>query len=246
MKGHYLFNTNEWDGAVAEIHIDESKLDSRDWYTNNFLKGYHLFKLGKSDELAGLIKTFDAKLIKSRQVQNASQDVAVCGLPESTPMELKSAERYMSELKGLQGWLERDPVTLLDNIAEDYLADLRIPLVSARKPARGRVHRGVRNALDEIWEPLSELVARLRSVLSDHPGPTPVVLHLTSGNGTPTRLRLTDELCVRPQPDRGNILNLESTASESAHAIRTSYRQRFSTIDTPTLASETYSRSTSS
>jgi pimeloyl-ACP methyl ester carboxylesterase len=63
--------------------------------------------------------------------------------------------------------LGRDPLTVLDQIAEDYLTDLRIPLVSARRPARGRVHRGFRNALDEIWKPLSELVARLRR---DDPG----------------------------------------------------------------------------
>lgn len=111
MKGHYLFNTNDWNGGVANVHIDESKLAARDWYTHNFLKGYLFFKLGKSDELAKLIKTFDARLTKARQLENASQDVADCGLPESKPMELKSAERYMSELKGLHGWLERDPVT---------------------------------------------------------------------------------------------------------------------------------------
>lgn len=63
--------------------------------------------------------------------------------------------------------LGRDPLIVLDQIAEDYLTDLCIPLVPARKPARGRVHRGFRNALDEIWEPLSDLVARLRR---DDPG----------------------------------------------------------------------------
>ena len=56
----------------------------------------------------------------------------------------------------------RDAPSLLAKIAEDYLTDIRIRLVPARQPARGRVHRGFRNALDAIWESLSELVARLR------------------------------------------------------------------------------------
>jgi hypothetical protein len=36
------------------------------------------------------------------------------------------------------------------------------------------------------------------------------------------------ETCVRPQPDRGNILNLEPTAGESASALRLNFRGRFS------------------
>lgn len=58
--------------------------------------------------------------------------------------------------------LGRDPLTVLDSIAEDFLTDSRVALVPARRPAQGRVHRGFRGALDEIWDPLSELVARLR------------------------------------------------------------------------------------
>lgn len=65
--------------------------------------------------------------------------------------------------RGTQTFLPgRDPLTLLGDITEDVLTDVRIPLVRARRPARGRVHRGFRNALDEIFEPLEELVARLR------------------------------------------------------------------------------------
>lgn len=65
--------------------------------------------------------------------------------------------------RGTQTFLPgRDPLTLLADITEDVLTDVRIPLVRARRPARGRVHRGFRHALDEIWEPLSELADRLR------------------------------------------------------------------------------------
>lgn len=70
--------------------------------------------------------------------------------------------------RGTQVFLPgRDPLTLLGEIAEDILTDVRIPLVRAPKPARGRVHRGFRNALDEIWTPVARLVDRLRR---DHPG----------------------------------------------------------------------------
>lgn len=124
MKGHYLFNTNDWNGAVANIRIDESKLGAADRRTHNFLKGYRLFKLGKSDELASLIKTVDDELIKFRQLENASQDdVAVCGVMESKPMELKSAGRYLSGLKGLYAWMERDPVEAESHFIESLPAE---------------------------------------------------------------------------------------------------------------------------
>ena len=46
--------------------------------------------------------------------------------------------------------------------------------------------------------------------------------------------------CVRPQPDRGNILSLESTASETADNLRINYRQRFSIFNVS--ASYTFGR----
>ena len=36
------------------------------------------------------------------------------------------------------------------------------------------------------------------------------------------------ETCVRPQPDQGNIINMESTGFESIHTLQLDYRQRFS------------------
>jgi hypothetical protein len=88
--------------------------------------------------------------------------------PSTQALAALGEEFAVIAFRGTETFLPgRDPVTLLDNVAEDYLTDLRIPLVPARQPARGRVHRGFRNALDEIWEPLSELAARLRR---DDPG----------------------------------------------------------------------------
>jgi triacylglycerol lipase len=63
--------------------------------------------------------------------------------------------------------LGRDPLSVLGEVADDVLTDVEIPLVPAGRPSRGRVHRGFRNALDEIWKPLHELVASLRR---DDPG----------------------------------------------------------------------------
>ena len=96
--------------------------------------------------------------------------------PAGPPLNGLSAQAYAAlgdgfaviAFRGTQVFrLGRDPLSILDEIAEDFLTDLQIPLVPARIPARGRVHRGFRNALDEIWEPLSDLVARLRR---DDPG----------------------------------------------------------------------------
>lgn len=91
--------------------------------------------------------------------------------PAGPPLDGPSTEAFAAlgdgfaivAFRGTQTFLlGRDPVTVLDSIAADFLTDACLPLVPARRPAHGRVHRGFRKALDEIWEPLSELVARLR------------------------------------------------------------------------------------
>jgi DNA polymerase III subunit alpha len=46
----------------------------------------------------------------------------------------------------------------------------------------------------------AEVVARLKSVLADHPGVVPVHLVLRNGTGRQTKLRLTDDLCITRDP----------------------------------------------
>lgn len=83
--------------------------------------------------------------------------------PSTEAFAVKGDGFAIVAFRGTQVFLPgRDPLTLLEAVSQDVLADVRIPLVRARKPARGRVHRGFRNALDEIWKPVAELVDRLR------------------------------------------------------------------------------------
>jgi DNA polymerase-3 subunit alpha len=69
-------------------------------------------------------------------------------------------------------------------------SDVRVPDLSEANGAPVTLSLAPRQCTGQV-------AARLRSVLADHPGPTPVVLHVANGNGSPTRLRLADDLCVR-------------------------------------------------
>src|SRR4029079_1667366 len=52
-------------------------------------------------------------------------------------------------------------------------------------------------------------------------------MDITSATPSSCKPGQSAETCVRPQPNRGNILNLESTSSETADNLRINYRQRF-------------------
>lgn len=91
------------------------------------------------------------------------EPAGVCDGPGTGAFAVRGDGFAAIAFRGTQTFLPgRDPLTLLGEIAGDVLTDVRIPLVRARKPAHGRVHRGFRSALDEIWEPLEQLVDRLR------------------------------------------------------------------------------------
>ncbi|HVL89610.1 MAG TPA: DNA polymerase III subunit alpha [Actinomycetota bacterium] len=74
---------------------------------------------------------------------------------------------------------------------------------TTRRAANGRRRAAARTGDDTLVLRLSAeragdpaFVAELRGVLSSHPGPTPVHLHLTSGEGTTKVLRLADDYQV--------------------------------------------------
>ncbi len=53
-------------------------------------------------------------------------------------------------------------------------------------------------------------------------------LDLTSPTPASCRPEQSSAVCARPQADRGNIINMESTGSETFHSLRLNFRQRFS------------------
>ncbi len=124
MKGHYLFTTNDWNGPVANIPIDASKLDRRDRYIHYFLEGYRAFKANKREQLATLIAELETDLAKSRQLtQEASEGTSICGAGGYTSTDLKAGERYLRELKGLHAWQQSDPATTEAHFKESLPAE---------------------------------------------------------------------------------------------------------------------------
>jgi tetratricopeptide (TPR) repeat protein len=113
MKGHYLFHTNDWNSAVAELSIKTDDLDPRGQYTSKFLEGYKLFYQEKTGDLEKLIDTFDKTLAKSTQLQKENEDIAICGVTRyanaiPTEGDLKIADKYLKHLRALHAWRLQD------------------------------------------------------------------------------------------------------------------------------------------
>jgi hypothetical protein len=69
---------------------------------------------------------------------------------------------------------------------------------------------------------------RRREVHRPRPRNLNAPMDITSPVPASCKLGQTSDTCVRPFPDRGNIINLEPSGSETAQAWRFNYRQRFS------------------
>jgi triacylglycerol lipase len=113
-------------------------------------------------------------------------------------------------LRGTEFFLPgRDRLSVLREAAKDVLTDFKPTLVRAPAPAQGRVHRGFRKALDEVFEQISGLedsgralwltghslggalailaAARLRNVQGVYTFGSPSVGNSAFGEGLPVR-----------------------------------------------------------
>lgn len=121
MRGHYLFQTNDWNSPVADISYKTDDLDPLAQYTHRFLEGYRLFHQKDVKKLQFHLEEFEQALAKSTQLQLASQDIAVCGITRyadaaPTEAELSRAQNYFMQLKGLHAWLNKEY-----DVAESYI-----------------------------------------------------------------------------------------------------------------------------
>jgi hypothetical protein len=113
MKGHYLVTTGEWNSSLAESVIRTDDLDAGAQFTASLLDGYKLFHQKKSNDLSKHIEGFEKELLKATLVQKDNEGIAICGVTRyanaaPTKNEIKTANRYLNQLKGMRAWLQRD------------------------------------------------------------------------------------------------------------------------------------------
>jgi hypothetical protein len=116
MKGHFLFNTNDWNSPLAELAIKTDDLDASSQFTSRLLEGYKLFYQKKTSELKKLTDDFGKEMEKASALQKASDGIAVCGVTRyanalPTERDIRIGNRYWKQLQGLLAWQQQDLAT---------------------------------------------------------------------------------------------------------------------------------------
>jgi tetratricopeptide (TPR) repeat protein len=115
MKGHYLFQTNEWNSPLAELPIKTDDLDASSRFTSSLLEGYKLFYQKKTRDLKKLVNDFEKEIEKASTVQKTSDGIAVCGVTRytnalPTERDIRVGNRFLKQLQGLLAWQQKDLV----------------------------------------------------------------------------------------------------------------------------------------
>lgn len=113
MKGHYLFETGDWEGDLAALGVDTKDLTLSTRTANYLIEGTKAFKHRDKPALARAIQALESDLAKASLLRKSNTGIPVCGASrfvKSVPSELniREADAIRMELMGLQAWVNND------------------------------------------------------------------------------------------------------------------------------------------
>ncbi|GAB3166276.1 hypothetical protein GCM10027291_11530 [Telluribacter humicola] len=113
MKGHYLFETGDWEGDLAVLGIDTKDLTLSTRTAGYLIEGTKAFKQRDKSALARVVQELESDLGKASLLRNNTTGIPVCGVSryaENIPSELdiREADAIRMELLGLQAWMNND------------------------------------------------------------------------------------------------------------------------------------------
>lgn len=112
MKGHYLVETEDWEGEFADIEIDISDLGIDEQAKHSLLEGVKAFRAKENDTLEALIKELEDKR-QSASLQTSERGTPLCsgGYTQKLPSkrDIERARVMELELRGLYAQLINKP-----------------------------------------------------------------------------------------------------------------------------------------
>jgi tetratricopeptide (TPR) repeat protein len=113
MKGHYLFETDNWTDQVVSIAVKTDDLALRSRAVNDLIDGTAAFKKKNNKKLATTIARLESDISRSEQQMKANEDVTVCGVKRYvnnivSPGDLKFCRNILFELEALKKWADGD------------------------------------------------------------------------------------------------------------------------------------------
>lgn len=113
MKGHYLFETDEWSSPLADLPIKTGDLMTSSQYNNVMIEGYKAFQKKDTQQLQKILADFEKKLSADSQMQKANENMTICGASRfvkdvPTANDIQSGKKLLKRLEGMNAWMNND------------------------------------------------------------------------------------------------------------------------------------------
>lgn len=108
MRGNYVIETNDWQGEIANMEVDDEDLNVTQRSVNTFIKGMQAFVKNDMETLANSIATIETELDKSSR-QVSEEGLPMCSAAGSNryipnQADIDNCTVMLMELKALQDW----------------------------------------------------------------------------------------------------------------------------------------------
>jgi tetratricopeptide (TPR) repeat protein len=113
MKGHYLFETDEWTSPLADLPIKTEDLMISSQYNYVMLEAYKAFEKKDAVLLQKIVNEYEKKLNADSQMQKANENMTICGVSRfvnavPTEQDIQSGKKLLKRLQGMNSWMNND------------------------------------------------------------------------------------------------------------------------------------------
>ncbi len=120
MKGHYLFETNEWSSPISTLKIETGDLDFATRFNDFLTIAAHAFHIDDQSTLQEIINEYKRSIASIRPQVMEGEKITICSTTRyqkspATKSDLIRAERYLAECTALLAWLNKDLKTAEEN-----------------------------------------------------------------------------------------------------------------------------------
>jgi tetratricopeptide (TPR) repeat protein len=113
MKGHYLFETDEWFSAIADLPVKTDDVMTGSQYNNVLIEGYKAFARKDAASLLKVTRDFEKKLNNDMQLQKSNENMTICGVTRfvnavPTAQDILGGKKLLKKLQAMQAWMSND------------------------------------------------------------------------------------------------------------------------------------------
>lgn len=113
MKGHYLYETNDWSSPIADLSIKTDDIWLNSQFNNMLIDGYKAFLKKDVASLQEITERMEKTLASEIQFKKSNENMTICGVArfvKTVPSEqdIRFSTAQLNKVRGLLAWLKND------------------------------------------------------------------------------------------------------------------------------------------